>query len=84
MVAEDWSKIGTSDVVCTMSQTLDEKEIGLMRILVAKARRKKDKWIALITQNYETGQFCLDSCFFNKMVEAEVNKHIGAEEAVEA
>lgn len=81
MVAEDWSKIGTADFVCTMSQTLDEKNIGIMRLLVAKARRRQDKWIALITQSYRTGQFCLDSEFMSKMVEEEVNRILGVEEA---
>lgn len=80
MVAEDWSKIGTADTVCTYSQTIDEKDIGVARILVAKARRVRDKWIALITQSYETGQFCIDSCYFNKLVEAEIFRMTGREE----
>ena len=80
MVSEDWSKIGTADTVCTYSQTLDERDIGIARVLVAKARRSRDKWIALLTQSYATGQFCLDSCFFNKLAESEVLRHTGGEE----
>ena len=76
MVAEDWSKIGTADMVCTYSQTSAEREISLARILVYKARRAKDKWFALITQSYATGQFCLDSCYFNSYVEKEITGYI--------
>jgi hypothetical protein len=80
MVAEDWSKIGTADTVCTFSQTMSEKERGIARVLVAKARRARDKWIAFITQSYETGQFCIDSVYFNKMVASEVARITGSEE----
>jgi KaiC/GvpD/RAD55 family RecA-like ATPase len=80
MVAEDWSKIGTADTVCTLSRTAAEKEMGLARILVAKARRAKDKWLALITQSYATGQFALDSTFFSKLVHDEVSRVTGEEE----
>jgi hypothetical protein len=77
--AEDWSKIGTADTVCTLSRTLDEKEIGLARILVAKSRRSRDKWIALITQSYATGQFALDSVYFNKVAQSELARVTGNE-----
>jgi hypothetical protein len=83
MVSEDWSKIGTADVVCTYSQTPDERNLGLARIFVAKARRARDKWLALITQSYETGQFCLDSCYADKAAAAILRRHIGPEEGEE-
>lgn len=59
--AEDISKIATADVVYTYSQTPAEKKLGLARILAGKDRNHKDGVSALITQNYEIGQFCLDS-----------------------
>ena len=79
MVAEDWTKIGTSDVVLTYSQTQDEFEKGIARILVAKARNAKDKWIAWITQSYATGQFCLDSVYFNALTSGEIRRYVSPE-----
>lgn len=80
MVAEDWSIHGTSDVFVTINRTLDEREAGLARILVDKARRQRDKWLALITQSYATGQFCLDSVYFNKLAQDEVARVTGKED----
>lgn len=64
-VAEDWSKIGTADVVLTYSQTPSEKQLGLARIFVGKARDTSDHFIALIGQSYDTGIFCTDSVAMN-------------------
>jgi len=61
MVAEDWSKIATADVVLTYSRTQFERERGLARILVAAARTTQDRMVIIIIQSYATGQFCLDS-----------------------
>ncbi len=61
MVAEDFSKIATADNVLTFSRTPHEKNLGLARIYVSNGRNDEDKFVALITQNYPTGQFCLDS-----------------------
>jgi hypothetical protein len=60
-VAEDWSKIGTADIVLTYSQTFEEKRLGLARIFVAKSRDSSDGFITLVSQLYPTGQFCLHS-----------------------
>lgn len=80
MIAEDWSKVGTADTVLTYSQTLDERELGLARVLVAKSRRSRDRWIALITQSYATGQFALDSVFMSKLAQSEISRHLGEDE----
>jgi hypothetical protein len=61
MVAEDWSKIMTSDTVLTYSQTPDERALGLARLFVSNARDEGDKWACVISQSYAIGQFCLDS-----------------------
>ena len=60
-LAEDYSKIQIGDNVITYNQSPLEYKYGLARILVDKGRndRKGDKM--LLSQNYETGQFCLDS-----------------------
>ena len=60
-VAEDYSKIATSDTVVTYSQTVEEKRMGLARLYVANARADEDKFTVLITQAYGIGQFALDS-----------------------
>ena len=61
MAAEDISKIATSDVVITYSQTPAEKQLNLARLFVEKARNEESKMQILITQAYAIGQFCLDS-----------------------
>lgn len=80
MVAEDYSKIGTADVVIAYSQTGEERRVGLARLLVSNARNAEDKWIALISQSYATGQFCIDSVFMNRYLESEIEKLSGNEE----
>jgi replicative DNA helicase len=61
MVAEDWSKIATSDTVLTFNQTKRERELGLARIYVSNARSEFDQITVLISQAYSIGQFSLDS-----------------------
>lgn len=77
MVAEDWSKIGTADTVLTYSQTSEERELGLARILVAAARDARDKYVVMISQSYATGQFALDSVYMSKFLESEVDRMTG-------
>lgn len=79
-VAEDFSKTQTADIVCTISRTPAEREIGTARILVDAARNADDKWVAVITQNYPTGQFCLDSVYMSKHIEEAVNQFAGEDQ----
>jgi hypothetical protein len=53
--------VGTSDIIITYSQTAAEKNLGLARLFVDKARHERDKFGILITQSYRTGQFVLES-----------------------
>jgi hypothetical protein len=69
MVAEDWSMIGTADTIVTYSQTVNEKKLNLARIFVAAARTVRDGFMVLISQSYESGQFCLDSIYMNEYAE---------------
>lgn len=62
MASEDISKLATVDVMLTLNQTLAEKKLGLARLWVDKARNNTDKFAVLITQSYNIGQFCMDSC----------------------
>lgn len=80
MIAEDWSKAGTVDTICTISKTTAERNLGLARINVDAARHVEDKWMAMITQSYATGQFCLDSVYMSNEVQAEVKRQSGADD----
>jgi predicted nucleic acid-binding protein len=75
-IAEDWSIVATSDTFITYSQTIDEKNKGVARILVDKSRKSGDKWLASITQAYDMGQFCLDSEYMNKYLETEIAQYV--------
>ena len=59
--AEDYSKAGISDNVLSYNQTKAEKEKGLARLFVTKARDERSGQTILITQSYSTGQFALDA-----------------------
>ncbi len=83
MVAEDWSKIGTADTVCSYAQTSEERDINMARIMVAAARDAADKYIVWIAQSYATGQFALDSCYMSKYVEDAVARIVGEENGAE-
>lgn len=65
-VAEDWSLIGTADVCISGSATAAEQRCGLMRLFVEKARSERDQFGVLITQNYATGQFVLESAMLDE------------------
>lgn len=62
-VAEDWSMIGTADIVLTYSSTDWEREYGLGRLQASKVRDEQDRFNILMTQNYATGQFCVESIY---------------------
>jgi hypothetical protein len=59
--AEDISLINTADIAITMSATGQEREKKLARLHVSKNRDGRDQFGALITQNYDIGQFCVDA-----------------------
>lgn len=64
--SEDFSKIMTSDIVLTYSQTTHERELGLARIGVGKNRDSLVGQTILISQAYHIGQFCLNSCLLKQ------------------
>lgn len=64
--AEDWSLIATSDYVLTLSQTKLEKALKLMRMYVGKGRDEQDQFGLIVTQNYQLGQFALQSAPLRK------------------
>lgn len=76
-VAEDISAIATADLITTYSQTSDEKILGLARLFVAAARNDEDKFNILITQNYKTGQFVLDSTLMTSRYWDQLKEKVG-------
>lgn len=74
MVAEDWSKVGTADVVYTYSQTPEEQKLGLSRILIAKSRDSEDRIMLLNSQSYQTGQFSLDSVVMSREISQSIEQ----------
>jgi hypothetical protein len=60
-VSEDYSLIATADNALVYSSTNAERNLGLGRLFVDKAREAKDKWGVLLTQAYEIGQFAIDA-----------------------
>lgn len=83
--AEDWSLMGTADTAVTMSQTKAERSIGLMRLFVGKGRQEMSKFAVLISQNYNQGQFAIDSyripAAYSRVLEEFLKDRERAEEA---
>jgi hypothetical protein len=63
---EDISKVFTADYTMTYSQTDEEKELNIARLLLEHARLVGDGSEVLITQSYATGQFALQSAYMAK------------------
>jgi replicative DNA helicase len=80
MLSEDWSMSQTADIICSISRTKAEREIGLARVFVDSAREVEDKFLVHISQSYATGQFCLDSVYMSKHIEHEIERISGEEE----
>jgi hypothetical protein len=60
---EDISVVQTADVLLTLSATEKERNHGIARLFVSKARSERDKFGLVLTQNYDIGQFCLDAVY---------------------
>lgn len=60
-LAEDYSKVAISDNVVTFNQTPSEYKVKLARLFIDKGRNDRTGDSILISQNYQMGQFCLDS-----------------------
>lgn len=78
-VAEDFSKIATADTVFTFSRTAEEKALGLARIYVSNARQDEDKITAVISQNYPTEQFILESMMLSKDYRTSLDQFLGVD-----
>lgn len=65
-MAEDISKYQTCDICLTWSATDFERNLGLGRLYVAKARKVSDSFEILVAQNLTCGQFHMSSIMLNK------------------
>lgn len=82
--AEDWSIVGTADVLITYSVTDREFNHGLARLYVAKSRSEKDRFAVLITQAYAMGQFCIESIMLSRDYQEKLSDLAGDDEAEES
>ncbi len=64
-IAGDISIIATCDLAITYSQTNAERSLGLARLYISNARNEMDRFTILISQNYSTSQFCVDSAMMS-------------------
>lgn len=78
--AEDISKGFTVDTIITYNQTKAEYELGLARLFVAAHRDGEGRQTALISQNYKSGQFCIDSVLVNSKHFEFIDRKIGRRE----
>ena len=67
--AEDISKIATCDYALFYSQTKAEHELSIARLFVGKARNERQWFSVVISQNYASAQFCVDSVRMGKSKE---------------
>lgn len=65
-LAEDYSKVAIADNLLTINQTKEEYQMNLARLYVDKGRNDRHGDQILISQNYDMGQFCLDSVRIDK------------------
>lgn len=82
-IAGDISMVATADSVVTYSRTDQEKELNLARLYVSNVRNDEDRFTVVITQNYRTGQFVLQSTPMISSYWDVVKEKTGAEEISE-
>lgn len=75
---EDYSIPQTLDMFLTYSATKFERNLGLARLYVDKARNDDDDFTVLITQSYKTGQFVRQSAFMSVNYFDQLNDLVGA------
>lgn len=65
-VTEAYSKLAHADTVITYSATEAEKKLKLARLLVTAGRNDEDNITVVISQNYATGSYAIDSALLNR------------------
>jgi len=83
-VAEDWSKVMTADIILTYNRYSGrEVQKRFARILVDAARDEVDKFWILLTQSYETGQFCISSAPYTDAMQKQMDRIVSQEQVRE-
>ncbi len=59
--AEAYSKIADVDAAISYNQTRDERDLKTARLYVMAGRNDRDRYSVLLSQNYEIGQFAMQS-----------------------
>ncbi len=72
-LAEDIGKVAIADTLLLYMRTDAERDVGAARLLVAAAREDADRLRIVLSQNYEIGQFALDSALFSASYESRMN-----------
>jgi len=74
---EAYSKAQHADTVVTYTSTIQEDRMGLARLHVAGARNDSDKFSVVISQNYGSGQFVVDSALMTGNYWGNVSRDAG-------
>jgi hypothetical protein len=82
-VGEDWSIVQTADFVFSLSRNEVEKRHKLARLAINKNRDEADGFGAVLSQNYEHGQFVLESAPLQLAQYEELLQDLAGREAVE-
>lgn len=68
---------GVADNAITYSQTQAEEQYGIARLFAEKVRNDKARYTVLITQHYDSGQFCMDSRYMTNEMRDVVKGFVG-------
>lgn len=68
---------GIADNMITYSQTPSEERHGLARLYTQKVRNDRARTTLVITQHYDSGQFCMDSYPMSKSLRDEIKTFTG-------
>lgn len=68
---------GIADNMITYSQTPSEEKHGLARLYTQKVRNDRARMTILITQHYDSGQFCMDSCLMSNKMRDQIKEYTG-------
>jgi replicative DNA helicase len=81
--SEDFSFSMTADNILTFSQTEEEKKLGLARLQAGASRTEADGIMVCISQQYATGQFCLQSMLMNDSYWTHIGSEVDMNQAEE-
>ncbi len=68
---------GIADNMITYSQTPSEEQHGLARLYTQKVRNDRARMTVCVTQHYDSGQFCMDSCLMTSRLRDQIKDYVG-------